>query len=880
MNSRPLLLKLRAMESRHFWRLRSQGQDVGARLASARIAALSRIADFSSLIRVGGRALAKSLLLILPPLLALAFTQAVGKLNSQLQAWLGLLPEWSVRALEWLTSPVPESFDAAALPTAAIEVAGVFVAAYFATVTFVVSTTYKDATRKLRDQIVRQPGSRWYAAFFTQAVVYVALALALPVVDRVATHLTLVVAGLSAALVVLSFGRIWVTLFVSLEPTSLFSPIQRDLNRWVRRAHKLGTRKDPSPTAVRRANLSIRDKLETLSDLVTLILDREHERAGDRGIAGSNDPRIGEAAANLLMVWEGYSRRKHAMRTLEGWNPPRPQAKDWFLSSHSEVSVALATGTTLGASEVVDDLWYERRIASMIERLLSGRDLRSLEGALSGQPPLARALVGRGQFEELRLWLTATTFPPMARVSSYAKERGSIDVVTDPGEGLKPHLSRAQHFALPGEASAHNLVDFVLLEVLNACLGYVDYFSRMRSLLPTAGALVVDETERVVAGRLVVQIVTNLREALALEASIEDERVTPDNALTQFVARALATESIDEVEQLLSYLEAEIWPWVIEIGGSSTWAAGAALSRATELTEKIGSMVGSARHLLDSCEAAHIERDDRWPDTETTHAEKRAKALIDRLEIPVARLATAVDAAPDSDRPDHFGWAYYRAHENILRRVLTLEPGDPAELRQKVVLLYVAGDIATGRLLATVRRHDQGVINSYVGEPYLRFLQLSGIALALSEVAEAPALFRPFESLWAGLLADASHATPLLARAAATLSSEFSVFGLTPGGIERTEIEMRANRALDELGVHRDVFDRGGFGSAGRGEGAVALSDKAARLLGVVRSSHFEGMFYACWLRPCALAVGASVPAEVERYLHLLDLDAEDESDG
>ena len=439
MNSRLLRLKLRAMESRHYWRLRSGGQNVGTRMASARIAALSRTADFASLFRIGGRALARSLLLILPPLLALVLTQSVVRLHGRLPAWLESLPDWSVRALEWITSPVAKTFDAAALPTAAIQVAGVFVAVYLATVTFVVSTTYKDATRKLRDQIVRQPESRWYVAFFTQAVVYVALALGLPVVDREATHLTLVVAGLSAALVVLSFGRIWIALFVSLEPTSLFPPIQRDLNRWVGRAHKLGGRTDPSPTAVRRANRRIRDKLETLNDLVTLILDREHERAGDRGIAASFDPRISVAVQNLLLVW--IARRKHTIRTLPGWSPTRTQAKDWFLSPHSEVSVALATGTTLSGSEVVDDLWYERWIANFIERLLAERDLRSFESVLRGLPPLSRTLGGRGQFEELRLWLTATTFAPMATVSHYAKERGPIAMPTDASEGQRSHLA-------------------------------------------------------------------------------------------------------------------------------------------------------------------------------------------------------------------------------------------------------------------------------------------------------------------------------------------------------------------------------------------------------------------------------------------------------
>lgn len=873
MTSRRLQLKLWAMESRHYWRLRSLRQSAGTRTASARIAALSRTADVSSVVGIGTRALGKSLWLGLPPLLALVLTQSVARLH-------GRSPGWGRRALEWITSPVSPSFDSAALPTAAIEVAGVFVAVYFATVTFVVSTTYKDATRRLRDQIVRQPETRWYAAFFTPAVVYVALALALPVVDRTATHLTLVTAGLLATLVVLSFGRIWITLFVALEPTSLFAPIQRDLNRWVHRAHKVGTRTNPSPTAVRRANVKIRDKLATLDDLVTLILDREYERAAGRGIAASFDPRIRTAMQSLLMIWEAYSRRKHTITTLPGWNPSRTHAKDWFLSSHTEVGMAVATGTALTGSEVIDDLWYERWVATLIERLLADRDLRSLEGALRDLPPLSQALGGRGQFDELRLWLTATTLTPMATVSQYAADRGPISTPTAAGDGPRSPVSRAQHFAHPGEAGAHNLVDFVLLEALSACLGYVSYFQRMDNLLPRVSEVVADGTERVVAGKVVLQIMKNLREAVAIEVSIEGQRVTPDNALTQLVARALATESIDELQQLLSYLEKELWPWVIDIGGASSWAAGAALSRATELTEKLETVLRFVRRLLDSCETAHIDKDDRWPDTETADAVERAKSLRDGLDLPVARLATTVDAAPDSDRPDHFGWAYYRAHENVLRRVLSREPGDPEELRQQVALLYLSGDVATQRLGSTVRRHDQRIINSYIAEPYVRFLQLAGIAFTLSEVTTTPALFQPFERLWAGLFSDADQSTLLLWRAAATLISNSALFAITPGGIARSNIEIRANETLADLGVPRHLFDFGGFGTHDGGSGTV-LSDKTTRLLRAVRSSHFEGMFYARWLRPRAVAAGATIPTEIEQYLRLLDLDDEDlEGDG
>ena len=238
-------------------------------------------------------------------------------------------------------------------------------------------------------------------------------------------------------------------------------------------------------------------------------------------------------------------------------------------------------------------------------------------------------------------------------------------------------------------------------------------------------------------------------------------------------------------------------------------------------------------------------------------------------------MAATVDSAPDSDRPDHFGWAYYRAHENVLRRVLTREPGDPEELRQKVALLYWSGDVATQRLLRTVRRHDQSVINSYVAEPYVRFLQLCGIALAMSEVTREPAIFAPFESLWVELFTDAERPTQLLGRAAATLSSESALFALTPGGIERSNIEIRANQTLDELGVPRGLFDLGGFGYDDDPQ-PYSLTEEATRILRSVRSGHFEGMFYARWLRPRAISSGAKAPTELEQYLRLLDIDEED----
>lgn len=866
------------METQRFWQLRANLRVLERRLNIARIGTASRAEGVTALFGVGSRALLKSTALLALPLLILVGTQSVVFLGGRMPSWVAELPNWLEGLVSWLTAPVPESFDSAALPTAALQVAGVFVAVYFATVTFVVSSTYKDATKELRSLIVRQPESRWYALFFTQAVVYVALVISLPLIDRTATHLTLVLAGLSAALVVLSFGQIWITLFLLLEPTTLLRQVRRDLRRGVDSAYKLGRRKGPSVVAIQRANDRIRNSLGTLNDLVSLILDREHERIGDRGISASFDPRIGAVVGNLLGAWDIYSQHKHSIRTLQGWNPKRTQSKDWFLASQPEVSVALATGTNLSGSEVHDDLWFERWLGSFVERSLDGRSLRSIANILDALPPFSRALGARGQFEELRLWLTSTTFAAMSEVSSYAGERGAISVGSGTDHPAGPRLSREQHLALPGEGSAHALVDHVLTEVLSASLGYLDYFERMRRALPTLAPLIADESQRLVAGKLPVELTANLRKALAAELRLEGQRVTPDAALTQLAARALATEAVDEVENFVGFLESEIWPWVIEIAGSKSWAGGSGLSRATELTEKLGTMLRSQRQLLEACEAVHVEKDDRWPSTDTSSVLARAFSLKEQLELPVSRLAATVDSSPDIDRPDHFGWAYYRAHENVLTRVLTRTPGAENELREKVVLLYLAVETATQRLMATVRRNDLGIINSYVAEPYLRFMQLSGIALVVSEVTEDRALFAPFDSLWTNLLADDERATALLGRAAATLASQATLYGFTSGGVDRSNIEIRANKALDELGVPRRLFDLPGLGFAEEST-APSLTADAMRILRAVRLSDYETMFYARWLRPLTLSKGAQAPVDLERHLLFLGTDEEVEDD-
>ncbi|MEV4240882.1 hypothetical protein ACIBJI_40555 [Nocardia sp. NPDC050408] len=71
------------------------------------------------------------------------------------------------------------------------------------------------------------------------------------------------------------------------------------------------------------------------------------------------------------------------------------------------------------------------------------------------------------------------------------------------------------------------------------------------------------------------------------------------------MARAIATEIIDEATQLMAVFEQDLWPWVRRVGDSPTPAAGAALSRMDEATAKWQHPLAAMAELFTQCEAAH-----------------------------------------------------------------------------------------------------------------------------------------------------------------------------------------------------------------------------------------------------------------------------------
>jgi hypothetical protein len=133
-------------------------------------------------------------------------------------AWL---PTWLSAVASWLGSPPPAEMNHQAIVAAALAVMGTLAAVYFATVAFVVSTTYKDATSRIRGLVTRLPGGRIYTTVYVQAVLFGLITLMLPMTGREPNRLLLSVVTVLGGFVVLSFGRLRTQLYGLLEPAGL-----------------------------------------------------------------------------------------------------------------------------------------------------------------------------------------------------------------------------------------------------------------------------------------------------------------------------------------------------------------------------------------------------------------------------------------------------------------------------------------------------------------------------------------------------------------------------------------------------------------------------------------------------------------------------------
>lgn len=739
------------------------------------------------------------------------------------------LPSRVASLTAWLGQPPPPQINYQTIVTSALAVTGTLVGVYFATVAFVVSTTYKDASTEVRALVTRLPGGRAYTFVYTQAVLFGLVVLGLPMANREPNRLSLCVVAILGGFVVLSFGRLRNQLYGLLEPVGLLAIVDRDISRAVSKACRLAT-SDSNQFRVQLYRAKTLESLRVLRDLCRLI--RERERVNPNTPVGyvGIDPRIQRAARYVRTIWLRYSARKRELLDLSEWFFARQLHKDWLVATEGQVEIALTTSTTLQAASAENTMWFEDQLVVAMRELIGGRDVSQLSSILTSINDPVQQLVSRGMFAEAKLWMEHVVGSAQSVTASQMTKSG-----TENKEEKFAH-------SLP-EDSFHDLVDFIALAHTCAVLGLRDYVHNLTVDFPNwMVKQAFGENVRHV-GPITGGLFKNVRQALQFERSVEGCRVTSDANINQLIAQAIASEAIDEAMLLMDQLDHNFWPWVKRVSERNSLASGAALSRCDELIHKWEQPLEQLKILFELCEGVHRDVDDRWPDLRLDSFADKLAIMRKDIKLPIARLAASVDSTMDSRRPDVFGWAFYRAHQDLLNDVLCAPKAGVEGLDERFRGVILASERARERLTETVRRQHVSVLGSVRAEPMLMVLQLSGVALVNGRVRNYADLLRMLGNVWGRLLD--TNAQQVLDASIAALVLDQSLFGISSGKITRSGRDRQALLSFNDLnGSHSHMrYTR-------RKHASSNLTDEQFRLLRSAEIYSFEEVFIAAWLAP------------------------------
>jgi hypothetical protein len=808
--------------------------------------------------------------------------------------------DWLSGLGEWLSMSGPQEFSPQPVLAAALGVTGTFAGVYFATVAFVVNSTYKDASTRIRDLVTRQPAGRVYTFIYVQAVLFGLIALALPMVGQELNRLSSFLLAFLAAFVVFTFGGLRQQFFKLLEPSTLFDAVERELDHQLRGTVVKWRRRPQDAAVVAQSRETVHELLLTLRDLCGLVLDRERSAKGEVGDLATADPRVASAFRRIQLVWAGYAPLKRELETMPGWSPDATQHKDWMLAGHTEVIYALATSTPLTMKPTRDLLWVERMLAGSVSELLHGRDARTLAGILASHVPLAQDLAARGQLEEARLWVEtiagvatraaiseASVDSPSLRAAAEASDSRETGRERPPAGDHRPSEGGAADRAVDRIQSAAEPAVYDLVDVIGQA--HVQVARGLHIYVAALHADVADWTvRRITSGRFgplgpqAIAILQEAQDAFAFEAKVEGRLVTSDADVAQLLARAVGGEVRAEIGTMQTVLERDYRTWVQSTALAGPFAAGAALNRMAEALTQWGATLDEAELLLTKCQDRKRTTDDRWPDLDLKAIRVRHAGLERELALPIAELAAAIDPTVEPGRPDLFGWAFHRTFIDLLRDVLQPPDETTPSTAERFRLLAVAAYPAGRRLRDGVGPHHPRVINSATAEPFLMLYQLCGAAMVIAELAGRPEVFAPYASVWAGALSTTESAQGNLDVACSVITADDRLPGLSNRKLLRSEFEVQIKAALEPYGITVGVFgslDEPSqyFDSADR-EGRPELTADARKYLNSISlgvMGHFEEVFVAAHLVPHALAHGATLVDVPRHFQEVIDRFAE-----
>lgn len=672
-----------------------------------------------------------------------------------------------------ITRPVDRGTYAILLQSVAA-VTGVFLALYFTAVSTVAATVYSGVPHDIRDLMLRDK----LGNFYVRAVAFLsALAVFLLVEESsggAAYHLALPIVAVLAGFAVFAFITLGQRAFYFSDPTVLGQLVVGDFLRWFSDATARGWRwTDPSfqdhyRKRARRAAGSLNALLQ---------FSRTHEFVRD-----DSERSVVSWFVNLLRV---YLARKTMVPTHSRWFGETYEQRQWYLTDSTALGLASETASPLTPTTVPDVNWVEKALLGPVLKAI-GEDLRTNRGE-----PAYVALTGLTDvFEQFGVRFTAQT---------------GVEWVTTATEHV---IDGITHAPAPNSTAEQVVALVAGVDMLAGLLVSIEVglYKRMSDLDITGLAAKLASTDWSNKAspygfglpRPVVETLEELRSGLDFESQADSEVRTPAWYVAEIARNRLAWCAHDNFDVCLATIE-RWYPETADrlLAGEHPQGAGAVLARGLELAWKLERHLDSLPAIADQLGEIGALDDLRRPEWDWTALNQRAKAfrgeILKRMAVAIPALAGQPTA---KELPDYLGQTVHWSGDGAFKALVD----NDEELFRDLFPAYFGGALHIVERLrpqvATWTNTSSAV--TWMSEPIMDLIDVSGYALIYSEYHTNPALWTICRTLWDDYLSG-TNANTLVTFLAAVCGHHQHLFAISPRSVLRTQREMVTTQLLGEL---------------------------------------------------------------------------------
>jgi hypothetical protein len=664
-------------------------------------------------------------------------------------------------------------------------VTGVFLALYFTAVSAVAAAVYASVPHDIRALMLRDRLGNVYVAGVAFTMALSILLLLVHAAAGAAYRLALPVVAVLALFSIFAFIRLGQRAFSLYDPTRLAVVVIREFGSWFGRAKFGGWRWDV-PEFQDHYRKQARRSVSTLASLMRIAADQQHLR-------GESNRYVIRSAVGLLA---SYLTGLHEVPTQSRWFGQRYEHQQWYLAGSTELEMATNTESSLQPKTVPDATWVEDALVDPLVASVKD-DVRNkrLEDAYLTMELYPRLLELFGD-----AWATSEGL-------RWSKDLcdGIVDLVSGndfKDEPRSPYLAglldTAAMLPMSVELGINRKIDDLDVPALGKRIRESDWSKEgtpYRFDLPSNAVRAMEEAQSGIA--------------FEYAADAPSPTRTPGWYVEEVTFVAFEKDLKAELDSLVDSL-CKWYPTAADrlLAAEKLDAAAAVLSRGLEVAWKLERHVVRWREAIEELRAEGARVDFKRPEWVWDDYDKKIREL--RLGV-LERLARAIPALALQERrddvPDYFGYAVHRTGEACYDALAN----DDAKFFAKLFPAYFIGSLfASERVKAEVGDLFPEQALTWIFEPVLDCLDLSGYAFLYSELHQNPKLWESCKSQWDKYFAQDGRER--LERLAAFSALQQSQYGLTPRSIMRTRWQMALERTLEQLPRDDEAESRHPFG--------------------------------------------------------------------